>query len=287
MKTIENLFQVEVKTNRRKISPKKEDPAEDADYGLFSMDQEFPLNEIQDVCGIIANHQSILSRTRQNTKTWNSIFNEMHKIVEGTFIYAHQWDQAWVSKLTAHFPVETIKFSWDELVRKCDEILRYVEERSSRGFWWPSRKDGRVVKSSLADFIVSTMRSGKCWSPFLELCVSDCITPSMYRQRFGQAISSIVDDILKDVWFSIDFDTEVKFFKGIERLYCWYKANSLELRKKSAENALMFRSYAYFLDNVLEANKATKCIGPYFIDPSSSKWEVLKSWMKNERGVTI
>lgn len=237
--------------------------------------------ETQDVCDIIERYD-ILSKTRKTSKTWQDTFKVMHQLVNGTILGCRDFDKAWLARVIDKYDLYDVKFTWPELIKRTNDVLSYISERKNYGFWYP-----KTERISLHDFYCSTMRSGKCWSPFLELCFIDCATPMMYRKMFGDKISKKLDEIMKNVWFSIDYDTKIKFYKGVDELHDWYLELPDSFINRCDENRLVFGKFSSLLENIRQCNESTKCVMPNFINPRSGKWSVFVNWLKNKKRVEI
>lgn len=247
----------------------------------FSCKSDVDALEVQDVCDIIERYD-ILSKTRKTSKTWQDTFTVMHQLVNGTILGCRDFDKAWLSKVVDKYDLYNVKFTWEELVNRTNSVLSYISEHRKYGFWYP-----KTERISLHDFYCSTMRSGKCWSPFLELCFGDCATPMMYRKMFGTKISSKLDSIMGDVWFSVDYDTKIKFYKGVDELHEWYLDLPESFIGKCDENRLVFGKFSSLLENIRQCNSETKCVMPNFIHPRSNKWCVLIDWLKKKKRIEV
>lgn len=266
-------------------SPKKRSQSEESADALFSVsyipDDPGQLSEVVD---LIEKHADILSITRPGTKTLENTFLKMRQLVNSEFLYAYTWDRAWFNRVSKYCPVENLKFTWESLVARLDDVLGYVSERQAFGYWWPSKKNGKARKQSLSDFIACPMKSKNWWSPFLEIACGECITPRMLRSTLGDKVCQILDEILKDVWFSKDFKTMVNFYKSVSSLKEWHAEAS---RGMTGEANYHVSSFTHLLERIKQCNLETHCIGPNFIGPWSNKWSVLKSWFKRVHGVEL
>lgn len=243
--------------------------------------------QTETVMGIMKNHSSVLSITRPNTKSLENTFLKIRQIVNGEFLYSYTWDRNWFNRVSKNFPVEDLKFNWETLVSRLNDVLDYVVERQSSGYWWPTKRNGKMKKSSLSDFLACPMKSKNFWSPFLEIACGDCITPKMLRNSLGVKVCQQLDEILKDVWFQKDFNTMVNFYKGVCDLKRWLGENRENLISKSSENNYQLSSFVQFIERIKQCNLETKCVGPSFIGPWSNKWSVLKDWFYKVHGVTL
>lgn len=269
-----------------KTSLKRTETAENDE--LFQTDY-LPADEVvEKAANLIQKHKSVLSQTRQGTKTFQQTFLSLTQIVQGEFLYAYTWDRNWYSRVAAKYPLEQVSFpDFDAVLAKLDDVLSYVEERQPYGYWYPTKRNGRVNKTSLAGFIASPMKSGNWWSPFLEIACTDAVTPRMYRDSFGIKVCQQLDEILQSVWFQKDFNTMVHFYKGVSDLKRWHQENAARLCEKSSENNYYLSSFGTLLERIKQCNEETGCVGPAFVGPWSSKWSVLKDWLNKVNGVEI
>lgn len=244
------------------------------------------VSRVERILEIMNSHRDILSVSKTSSKVFQDTCLKFEQFLKGEFLYAYTWDKSWFTRISEKYPVTDLKFTWDELVSRVNDVLDYVHERQPYGYWWPSKRNnqGKIHKSTLSNFLATPMKSGNWWSPFLELVCGDCLTPRMMRQSMGEVTSKIVDEILKDVWFTRDFDTKVKVYKGVLSLKKWHKAVMPGL---SSEAALHLSSFTNFLELIKQCNLETKCVGPTFIGSWSPKWSVLKDWLNRNYGVEI
>lgn len=175
----------------------------------------------------------------------------------------------------------------DAVLAKLDDVLSYVEERQPYGYWYPTKRNGKMNKTSLAGFIASPMKSGNWWSPFLEIACTDAVTPRMYRDSLGKNVCKVLDEILENVWFQKDFVTMVRFYKGASDLKRWHQENASRLCSRSSENNYYLASFGTLLERIKQCNEETGCVGPAFVGPWSTKWSVLKDWLNKVNGVEI
>ena len=265
----------------------RSDVKETATDELFETDYVGDSNpQVTQLRELMARHKSVLSVTNKGTAVMQRTFLKLQQLLSGEFLYAYTWDRQWFNKVTSSYPVDTLHFSsWDELVGKLEDVLGYVEERQQYGYWYPSKRNGKAAKDSLSDFIAKPMRNGNWWSPFMEIACGDCLTPSMYRASFGKPVCKILDEILSDVWFDKDFNTLLKFYKGVAGMKKWYDNVSRGFKGGGAN--YWMASFTGFLEQVKMFNEEKHGVGPTFIGPWSNKWGVFKSWMYSARGVTI
>ena len=181
-----------------KPSLKRTETAEDDE--LFQTDY-LPADEVVEKAeSLIQKHKSVLSQTRQGTKTFQRTFLSLTQIVQGEFLYAYTWDRNWYSRVAEKYPLEQVAFpDIDAVLAKLDDVLSYVEERQPYGYWYPTKRNGKTSKTSLAGFIASPMKSGNWWSPFLEIACTDAVTPRMYRDSLGKGACKVLDEILENV----------------------------------------------------------------------------------------
>lgn len=246
---------------------------------LFDLEPEADGEDLQDVRDII-NEYDFLSKTKENSGVWTEMVCTMQRIVAGTFFCRTDLDRHWIEKILGNYDTSVMKFTWCELIKRTRDILNYIRERKPYGFWYP-----RQDKISLRDFYISTMKSGKCWSPFYELNFRDCATPQMYRKMFGPLICEKLDGILDNVWFSVDFDTKIRFYKGVDDFHNWYCDLPDEFINCCDENRLVFGKFSSLLENIRQCNNDTGCIYPSFIGPRSPKWSVLIDWLKKNKRI--
>ena len=255
---------------------------------LFQTDY-VPASEIvEKAAALMQKHKAVLSQTRQGTKTFEQTFLSLMQIVQGEFLYAYTWDRNWYNRVAAKYPLEQVTFpDMDAVLAKLDDVLSYVEERQPYGYWYPTKRNGKMNKTSLAGFIASPMKSGNWWSPFLEIACTDAVTPRMYRDSLGKKVCQQLDEILQSVWFQKDFTTMVRFYKGVCDLKRWHQENAARLCERSSENNYHLSSFGTFLERIKQCNEETSCVGPAFIGPWSTKWSVLKDWLNKVNGVEI
>lgn len=271
------------RTNRR--PQVKETPTDDLFETNYVPTDDGLVNRVKE---LMTRHKAILSVTKDGSKVMQATFLRLKQLVSGEFLFAYTWDRQWFNKIVDMEPVSLMKFDdIDQLLRKVDDVLDYVEERQKYGYWYPSNRNGRPCRTSLADFLAHPMRSGNWWSPFVELACGDAVTPSMYRTALGDSVCAKLDKILEHVWFGKDFDTTVKFYKGVMDLKKWHGLNGYRLRKFSPENNYNLASFDTLLDRIQQCNEETFLVGPTFIGPWANKWCVFKSWMEKVHGVTI
>lgn len=237
--------------------------------------------EIKDVQEIISDYQ-ILSKTRIGNKTWEETFKSMHQICNGTFFGSHNFDQNWLNRLVDKYDIFALKFTWPELVMRTRQILDYITERKPLGFWYP-----KAPRISLNEFFCSQMKSGKCWSPFIDLNYNDCVTPQMWRKLFGPKLCEILDNILEDSWFDKSYETRCKFYKGVDKLHEWYLQLPDSFTRKCDSNMLVFGKFSLLLEAIRQCNKETGCVYPGFINESQPKWSVLIDWLKKKKHVEL
>lgn len=271
----------------RPRTSRREDDEQTVTDELFETDYVGDSNpQVDRLREIMARHKSVFSVTKAGTAVMQRTFLKVQQLLNGEFLYAYTWDRQWFNKVTGKYPVDTLKFnSFDELAAKLDDVMSYVEERQQYGYWYPSKRNGKACKDSLSDFIAKPMRNGSWWSPFMEIACGDCLTPSMYRASFGKPVCSILDKILDDVWFDKDFNTMLKFYKGVAGIKKWYEDVSRGF-KGGGVNYWM-ASFTGFLEQVRMFNEERHGVGPTFIGPWSNKWGVFKAWMYSARGMTI
>lgn len=256
-------------------------------------DELFETDYVQDDHGqvgqlreLMARHKSAISVTKAGTAVMQRTFLRLQQLLSGEFLYAYTWDRQWLNKVAARCQPTLLKFAtWDELLAKVEDVLSYVEERQPQGYWYPSKRNGKVCKDSLADFLAKPMRNGNWWSPFIEIACGDCITPSMYRTSLGRQACDILDKILDDVWFDKDFNTMLKFYKGVTDLRRWWETVSKGAKPDGRD--YWIGSFTGLLEQVRIFNDEKHDVGPSFIGPWSNKWGVFKSWMYSARGITI
>lgn len=255
---------------------------------LFQTDY-VPASEIvEKAAALMQKHKAVLSQTRQGTKTFEQTFLSLMQIVQGEFLYAYTWDRNWYNRVAAKYPLEQVTFpDMDAVLAKLDDVLSYVEERQPYGYWYPTKRNGKMNKTSLAGFIASPMKSGNWWSPFLEIACTDAVTPRMYRDSLGKKVCQQLDEILQSVWFQKDFTTMVRFYKGVCDLKRWHQENAARLCERSSENNYHLSSFGTLLERIKQCNEETSCVGPAFIGPWSTKWSVLKDWLNKVNGVEI
>ena len=225
-------------------------------------------NEEQDIKELISEFP-ILVKNRETSKCWKDIFKYMHQICNGTFLGVNDFDQSWMNKVVGKYDLFNIKFDWPELIIRTRAVIEYVSERKPQGFWYP-----KMDRFSLSDFFCSTMKSGKKWSPFIELAFVDFCTPRMWRKMFGPKICEKLDSILPDCWFTLDFEGQCRFYKGVDAFHDWYCSLPDEFITKCDANHLVFEKFSTLLENLRQCNKDTKCVYPNFIGPNSVKWAI-------------
>jgi hypothetical protein len=241
-------------------------------------------SEIEQVLEIMRKHQDVISVTRKDSKTFQSTFLKLQQLVRGEFLYAYTWDRTWFNRVAGKFPVTDLKFDWDSLIARVNDVLDYVCERQKYGYWWPSKKNSKMAKASLSNFLAVPMKSGNWWSPFLEISCGDCVTPKMLRTSLGEKVCQKLDEILQDVWFTKDFNTMVNFYKSVVSLK---RRCDLVYRGLTGEQSYYLSSFVKFLDEIRKCNLETGCVGPNFIGPWSNKWSVLKDWFRKVHEVEI
>ena len=240
------------------------------------------------VLALMEKHNKILSVTRRGTKTMEATFLRLDQLCAGEFLYAYTWDKNWWSRVLASYPVQDVKFNArEEVLARIDDVLGYIEERQPYGFWYPTKRNGKNEKVSLANFLAAPMKNGNWWSAFLEIACGDCVTPKMFRASLGPNVCQILDKILEKVWFKRDFATMLKFYKGVADLKRWHKENAAALVARCTENNYHLSSFCTMLERVAQCNEETGCVGPTFIGPWANRWCVLKDWLKNVHGVLI
>lgn len=281
LKLVSEERQVNVRS-KPKRSGERTETLEDE---LFSSSCAPEDGKVQEIVALMENHKRILSVSRAGTKTMERTLLCLRQILQGEFLFAYVWDRAWYSRVSSKYPVEGLKFSdWNSLLARIDDVLGYVEERQDYGYWYPSKKNGRLEKSSLADFLAKPMKCGNWWSPFLEIACVDCATPAMLRTTLGSKVCQVLDEILKDVWFQQDFNTMVNFYKNVVSLK---KRQENVTRGATGSASYYVGSFTNFLEEIKKCNLETGCVGPNFIGPWSSKWSVLRDWFKKVHGVAI
>ena len=237
---------------------------------------------------LMAKHKSILSMTKPDSKVMQATMLRIRQLVSGEFLFAYTWDRSWFNRLAEMDPLELMEFdSVDTLLNKLDDVLSYVDERQKYGYWFPSKRNGKACRTSLADFLAKPMKDGNWWSPFVEIACGDAVTPSMYRKALGNSACKVLDTILDRAWFTKDFNNTVRFYKGAIDLRKWLDANGLRLRDRSPENNYSLANYDTLLERVAQCNEETGCVGPTFIGPWANRWCVFKDWMHKVHGVTI
>lgn len=269
-----------------KRSLKRTETAENDE--LFQTNHVPSIEIVEKAEALMQKHKAVLSQTRQGTKTFEQTFLSLMQILQGEFLYAYTWDRNWYNRVAAKYPLEQVTFpDMDAVLAKLDDVLSYVEERQPYGYWYPTKRNGKMNKTSLAGFIASPMKSGNWWSPFLEIACTDAVTPRMYRDSLGKSVCKVLDGILESVWFQKDFVTMVKFYKGVCDLKKWHQENAARLCERSSENNYHLSSFGTLLERIKQCNEETGCVGPAFVGPWSAKWSVLKDWLNKVNGVEI
>ena len=237
---------------------------------------------------LMSRHKAVLSMTKPESKVMQATLLRVRQLVSGEFLFAYTWDRSWFNRLVNMDPLELMEFdSVDSLLAKLDDVLSYVDERQKYGYWFPSKRNGKACRTSLADFIARPMKDGNWWSPFVEIACGDAVTPSMYRKALGEQACKVLDGILDKAWFTKDFNNTVRFYKGAMDLRKWLDANGLKLRDRSPENNYNLANYGTLIERVAQCNDETGCVGPTFIGPWSNRWSVFKDWMQKVHGVKI
>ena len=271
-----------IKTASAKKTPSKRKESADDLFELSYLPDDS--QQFETVKKLMEDHSEVLSVTRNGTKAMENTFLKLRQIVNGEFLYAYTWDRAWFNRVSKNCPVEDLKFTWETLVSRLNDVLGYVCERQKYGYWWPTKKNGKMRKSSLSDFLACPMKSKNFWSPFLEIACGDCVTPRMLRSSLGKPICEKLDEILKDIWFNWDFQTMVSFYKGVLALKRWHAE---VVRGFTGSENYYLSSFVQMLDQIRQCNLKTKCVGPSFIGPWSNKWSVFKSWLYKVHGVNL
>lgn len=266
-------------------------PTKTAKDELFETGYKFVEDEKTNaIISLIGNNASILSQTKRVSKVFGEICLKFQQLERGEFLYAYNWDKNWFNRVSSRYPIEKLIFgnnTWEDIIARLKDVLSYIEERQGYGYWYPTKRNGKIKKVSLSSFLSSPMKNGNYWSPFIEIVCNDAVTPKMYRDTLGKKVCGVLDNILADVWFQRDFNTMVNFYKGVIDLKRWQEENCDNLCKVSSENNYHLSSFVELLDRIKQCNKETKCIGPSFIGPWSNKWSVLKDWFRKVHGVMI
>lgn len=268
---------------------KAQERQQDAGDELFTTNYAVGMGDmVGNVQELMARHPSILSMTKTGTKTMDQTFLRIRQLVAGEFMFAYTWDRPWFNKVSARWPVEKLRFNGaDEVLDRLDDVLCYVEYRQEGGYWYPSKRNGKACRTSLANFIASPMRNGNWWSPFVDIACGDGITPRMYQEALGPKVCKAVHDCIGRAWWTCSFDNMVKFYKGVSDLKRWHDENRQQLVDRSSENAYTLSSFTSFLDKVVQCDREKGCTGPDFVGPWSPRWAVLKAWLMQNFGVTI
>ena len=236
------------------------------DCDLFDTEENCNEDICSDISFLINKYPTILSKTRRTSQVWKDTEKVMRQIIGGTFLCSYDWDKKWLNRVLDKFPIEELKFDRNSLIDKVEYILDYVKSRQGSGCWWPDKID------SLRNFFCSCRRDGKYWSPFLEFCCIDCATVEMFRLRYGTKINEVLDDIMKEAWFMINYDTKISFYKGVEKFYDWYREKSETILDKSPNGEIYFGSFYLALRLVHRYNHYTRGIYPNFIGPKVGNW---------------
>ena len=273
-------------------SPARKTPAnapKTADDELFSGSFVPSSKErLEKVFGLMERHGKILSITRSGTKTLENTFLRLRQLVKGEFLYAYTWDRNWFNRVSKNYPLEKFAFETeDDLFGRLEDVLGYIEERQSFGYWYPTKRNGKAEKVSLANFLASPTKNGAYWSPFMEIACGDVVTPRMYRSALGSNVCAVLDKILERVWFQKDFQTMLKFYKGVLDLKKWHDENVAGLVEKCSANNYNLSAFCDLLDRVRQCNEETGCVCPTFIGPWSGRWCVFKNWLNKNYGVMI
>lgn len=227
----------------------------------------------------LANEYSdILTKAKPSTKCYQAAFNYMSQFIDGTFLFANDWDKGWYTKVTNKYPLEDIVWTAENLEKRCDKVLHYL--RCTPNHFW------RKSKHNMAEFFCSRMRNGKYWSPFLEILSCDCTTLEMYKNLLGDKLFGIVDDTLNNVWFIANNDVKRKFCGGVMTLYSWYSDNREEIIRKSPENAIWLHSFESLLELIKLCNEETKFLYPSYTNPWMKNWSTFTTWA-NKRGCAL
>lgn len=246
--------------------------------GLFEDDRTpEEIEKISEVVGLMANHSKILSMTRPSGNVWQETFKKLNQIDAGTLMYAYDWDKAFLTKNPNL--LDGFQMKWDDLIAKIDSVLAYVEEKQQYGYWYPGKN-----KASLSSFLVSEMRSGGHWSPFLEIMYKDCITPRQLRKTIGEGVCKILDEILDKANFPMTFENLVLFYKGVLKLRSWYEENKETLVK---QDAYLLANFSALCKMVQTAHEKRNLVWLNFTNPEASNWGAFKDFAKKYYNVNL
>lgn len=263
--------------------------SENAGDELFTTNYAIGMGDVVDaVQELMARHPSIISMTKTGTKTMDQTFLRLRQLAAGEFMFAYTWDRSWFNKVSAKWPVEKLKFDGVEMVLdRLDDVLCYVEYRQEGGYWYPSKRNGKACKVSLANFMASPMRNGNWWSPFVDIACGDGVTPRMYQEALGAKVCSTVHECIERAWWACTFDNMVKFYRGIADLKRWHDENKGAIISRSGENSYVMSSFMSFLEKVVQCDRERGCLGPDFTGPWSQRWSILKEWLKRNFEVNL
>lgn len=271
---------------RPSVKTVQERPGGDEDELFSDVHASDDLEKAEQLISLMKKHSSIVSVSRTGTKVMDRAFLCARQLLAGEFLFAYTWDRSWFNRVESSYPaVKAVRFDdWDSLMAKMDDTLGYVEERQPYGYWYPSKKDGKLSKVSLADFIAHPMKNKNWMSPFIEIACTDMVTPRMYRDSLGKNACMILDKILDRAWFSKDFKTMVNFYKNVSSLK---KRHDMLTKGMHGSDSYYLSSFVGFLDEIRKCDEETGCVGPNFIGPWSNKWGVLKSWFYKVHHISL
>lgn len=287
----EGLFKPILRRVGGKVPPKAEKAVESPRNALFGNLFEVSVDDrlADAVMSLSRKYSDVVSAVRRaDSAVCRSVVQSLKSLVSNTFLYSHDWDSSWLSRVAERYPVESLRFKDEyDVLGRCEDVLSYCSERKGEGFWYPRTKGGKVAKHSLAEFLVCGTRSGKCWSPFLELVCCDLVTPNMLYKVFPSSVQTILEDMYGEVWFTRTFGSKVSYLRGAIEFCKWYDSVKADIVNVCEANKVHLGTLGGMLSVVREANKSTHCVYPTFVSDNNDSYSRLRDWCSSELKIKI
>ena len=259
---------------------KKEEPKPVESDFLFEDEKPSRNEETAAVIkAVVEGHPEIFAKVMPKSKTYDAAFKALNSLTAGTFFCGENWDVAWKKKIL-NCPTINLNCPWTlkEIKDACDRIAQFLEANPSH--WY------RKCKHNLADFFKSRLRSGKFWSPFVELLLVNCCTSKNYEEFVGPEIAAAMEKIFSDCWFDVTEATRCKMYQGMIELYHWYNLNRELLITKAPANAVNLKDFLALLDLIYRCNRDTRFIYPSFTGLHKTNWPTFVSYC-NRLGILL
>ena len=239
----------------------------------------------ESLLSIVRDFGDMLCASRTGTETWLAARRDVQMLSTASFAACREWNRSWVGRI-GHDALERPYDGTDGVLKRIREVLTVCRRRIGTGLWFPKVRDGKVVRTTLSDFLASRMRDGTWWSPFIELDRMDVTDIPSLKARLTEDEAECAEAILKDVWWEKNYDSLVTFWKGVIALVEWRVANREALVAEKGGN-LAYGSSARMLNDVAAWNRQTRSVSPWFVGPRCRAWTGYLEWIRVNRGVVV